>query len=72
MTADSRTACAGYRALVQHTSGAMRSTIRLESPSVTGWDHARTMVAPHVKPIPADANSKNWPGRMSPSRRILT
>lgn len=33
---------------------------------------ARASVTPHVKPIPADANSNNCPGRMSPSRRICT
>lgn len=72
MTADSRTARAVYEALAQNAASAVRSTIRLQSTSTTGWIHARAMVAPHVKPIPADANNNNWPGRMSPSRRILT
>ena len=33
---------------------------------------ARAMVAPQVKPIPADANSNNCPGRISPALRIFT
>jgi hypothetical protein len=29
---------------------------------------ARAIVTPQVKPMPADANSNNCPGRISPSR----
>lgn len=57
-----RTVRAVDRAAAQNASNTVGSTLQLQRTSITAWIHARAMVAPHVKPIPADANSNNWPG----------
>ena len=51
-------------------SGVAAALCRSHSCSRFGSGQARASVTPQVKPMPAEANSSNWPGRMSPSRRI--